>query len=87
MSAAPSGSTPIAGKRLPQDLTDAQLAELRIDEVRCTGCTPCCTQHANFLHRGNVLWACQEKLRQRKSACTKSRQGEPKTDQREGDAR
>lgn len=50
---------------LPQ-LTDEEYEILRFEEVRCTGCTPCCMGHVHFLHRGSVIWCCQTKLERRK---------------------
>lgn len=48
-----------------RELTREEYTRLNFDEVRCTGCTPCCVSHAHFLYEKRVLWACQHKLKKR----------------------
>lgn len=47
----------------PRELSEEEFAALDLNRFRCTQCTPCCTYHAHFLYRGEILWACSVKLR------------------------
>lgn len=49
----------------PKELTREEYEALCFDEVRCTGCTPCCMSHVHTLYDGRVLWACQTKIERR----------------------
>lgn len=55
-----------AGRIAPRELSDDEVRALDLPATHCTGCTPCCTAHAHFLHEGKVLWACQHKLRRKR---------------------
>lgn len=56
---------PAAHRSAVRELTREEYERLGFDEVRCTGCTPCCVSHAHFLYQKRVLWACQHKLKKR----------------------
>lgn len=52
-------------RALPREISDQELADLDFENTKCTTCTPCCMNHAHFLHNGKVLWVCQTKLKKR----------------------